>query len=211
MILMRDAAVRPAYAVVKRCMDVVVASLVLAAGMPLWLTLCLLVKLHDKGPVFFVQERAGLHGRPFRMYKFRSMVKDAERQLKDLVDLDALDEPVFKIRNDPRVTPVGRILRRTSLDEIPQLINVLKGEMSLVGPRPEEMSVVDLYTPWQRRRLKAVPGITGHQQIHNRGEPSLARRIQFDLIYVKHQSFLLDLYILVKTVKVVLFGKGTTH
>ena len=210
MILMRDAAVRPAFSLLKRIVDIVAASAVLILGAPFWIAAALAIKLNDGGPVFFTQVRAGLHGVPFRMYKFRSMVTDAEERLADLIDLDALDEPVFKIESDPRVTPIGRLLRRTSMDEIPQLINVLKGEMSLVGPRPEEMAVVDRYSPWQRRRLKAVPGITGHQQIHNRGETDLARRIEYDLIYIKHQGLALDLYILFKTVKVVLFGEGTT-
>lgn len=211
MIQLRDAGDRVIYPLIKRVADIVLASAALVFGLPIWLALALGIKLYDRGPVFFNQTRAGLHGQPFKMYKFRSMVNDAEKKLADLVDLDNLDEPVFKIRNDPRVTPLGRFMRRTGLDEIPQLLNVLKGDMSLVGPRPEEMSVVERYNGWQRRRLKAVPGITGHQQIHNRGEASLARRIEYDLIYIKHQSLVLDLIILMKTVMVVLTGKGVTH
>ena len=208
MIRLRDASVRPGYALLKRCMDVAGAVGILVAGLPVWLAVALAVKLYDRGPVFFVQERAGLHGRPFRMVKFRTMVPDAEERLRELVDLERLAEPVFKLENDPRVTPLGRFLRRTGLDEIPQLLNVLRGEMSLVGPRPEEAAVVARYTPWQRRRLKAVPGITGLQQVHNRGEPDLTRRIEYDLLYLKHQGLLLDLYILAKTVKVILRGEG---
>ncbi len=211
MILMQDAAKRPGYAIVKRLLDIVIAAAALVGGLPFWIAIAVMIKRCDRGPVFYVQERAGLHGRSFRMIKFRSMVAGADARLGDLLDLAALSEPVFKIQNDPRVTPLGRFLRCTGLDEIPQLINVLKGEMSLVGPRPEEIAVVAHYTPWQRRRLKAVPGITGHQQIHNRGEPDLAKRVAFDLIYIKHQGLLLDLYILFKTVKVILFGKGITH
>ena len=208
MIRMRDASVRPGYALVKRCMDVAGAFVVLAAGLPLWIAVALAIKLYDRGPVFFLQERAGLHGRPFRMVKFRTMVPGAEERLSEFVDLERLREPVFKIENDPRVTPLGRFLRRFGLDEIPQLINVLRGEMSLVGPRPEETAVTARYTPWQRRRLKAVPGITGLQQVHNRGEPDLSRRIEYDLLYLKHQGLLLDLYILAKTVKVILRSEG---
>jgi len=167
--------------------------------------------LTGDGPVFFTQIRAGLHGKPFRMYKFRSMVKDAEKKLNDLVDIDKLDEPVFKITNDPRVTTVGRFLRRTSLDEIPQIINVLKGDMSIVGPRPEELRNVEKYDAFQRRRLKAKPGLTGYHQITNRGEPSLAKRIEYDIIYLKNQGFFVDLYIILKTVYVVLAGKGVTY
>ena len=145
------------------------------------------------------------------MYKFRSMVCDAERKLAELVDIESLAEPVFKLRNDPRVTRVGGFLRRTGLDEIPQLINVLKGEMSIVGPRPEERALVEKYDPWQRRRLKAKPGITGYQQIVNRGHPDLSERIKYDLIYLKHQSLLLDLYIMAQTILVVVRGTGVTH
>jgi lipopolysaccharide/colanic/teichoic acid biosynthesis glycosyltransferase len=142
------------------------------------------------------------------MYKFRSMVEDAEERLGELVDFDKIEEPVFKLSEDPRVTPVGKFLRRTSLDETPQMINVLLGSMSLVGPRPEQVELVARYTPWQRRRLKAKPGITGYQQVMSRGDLSLARRIEYDLYYLKFQSLFLDLYILFKTLIVVLRGDG---
>ena len=210
LIKVRDAALHRSYAVAKRMMDLTVASAVLLLGSPLWLAIALLVKYTSKGPVIFRQTRIGLHGVPFKIYKFRSMVQDAEEQLKDLVNVEKLNVPGFKLKNDPRVTPIGRLLRRTSLDEIPQLINVLKGEMSLVGPRPEMPNLVQRYNPWQRRRLKAKPGITGYQQIMARGQP-LAGAIEYDLIYLKHQSFLLDLYILLKTVVVVFKGSGVTH
>jgi lipopolysaccharide/colanic/teichoic acid biosynthesis glycosyltransferase len=118
---------------------------------------------------------------------------------------------VFKLKNDPRVTPIGKILRRTGLDEIPQLLNVLRGEMSIVGPRPEEVAIVERYDPVHRRRLKAKPGITGYQQITNRGEASLAARVRHDLLYLKHQNLLLDFYIMVKTVGVMVRGSGITH
>lgn len=207
----RDAALQPGYAIVKRVMDVLIALSVLIGGAPLWLAVAILIKTTSRGPVFFKQVRAGLHGQPFTMYKFRSMVADAESRLKDLVDLDDLDEPVFKLKNDPRVTGIGRFLRRTSLDEIPQFINVLIGEMSTVGPRPEERKLVEQYTPWQRRRLKAKPGITGFQQIMNRGEPLLKERVKYDLIYLKQQSLLCDLYIIGRTFAVVTLGSGVTH
>ncbi len=154
--------------------------------------------------------RVGLHGKPFKIYKFRTMVPDADAQLKDLVDEENLKEPGFKISNDPRATPVGRLLRRASLDEIPQLLNVFKGEMSLVGPRPEMKELVERYNPEQRRRLKAKPGITGYQQTRARGRP-LSECIEYDLFYLKHQSLLLDLYILTRTVAVVIRGSGVTH
>ena len=208
---LQDASLHRGYALIKRAMDIAGALIGIVLGMPLWLLIAVLIRCTSKGPVFFTQMRAGLHGRPFRIFKFRTMVADAEARLGALVNVDKLKEPVFKIKNDPRVTPVGRLLRRTSLDEVPQLINVLKGEMSLIGPRPEECGIVARYNHWQRRRLKAKPGITGLQQITNRGSASLSERIKYDLIYLKHQSLLLDLYVLGMTVVVVFRGSGVTH
>lgn len=205
---LRDASIRPLYSMIKRTTDIVLAMTILLIGLPVWILISILIKLSDKGPVFFIQERVGLHGIPFRMYKFRSMVADAEKKLDEVIDVDTLDEPVFKLQNDPRVTTIGRFLRNTSLDEIPQLLNVVKGEMSLVGPRPEERAMVERYTPLQRRRLKAKPGITGLQQVCNRGVPSLSARIKWDLIYMKQQSLLLDIYVLFRTVFVVLKRVG---
>jgi len=210
LIRLKDAALHPGYAVAKRLMDIVVSMAGIVAGVVIWLPVALLIKFTSRGPVLFTQIRIGLHGRPFTIYKFRTMVPDAEERLKDLVDIDSLKVPGFKIKDDPRVTTVGGFLRRTSLDEIPQLLNVLKGEMSLVGPRPELAALVARYTPEQRRRLKAKPGITGYQQVRARGIP-LAEGIEYDLVYLKHQSFLLDLYVLVKTVAVVVRGSGVTH
>lgn len=207
LIKLQDASLDPLYGLVKRAFDVIVAATGILVGFPLWLIVAAAIKLETPGPVFFVQTRAGRHGRPFRMYKFRTMVADAEKRLGGLVDFNALNEPVFKIRNDPRVTRIGRFLRRTGLDEVPQLINVLKGEMSLVGPRPEELALVMRYNHWQRRRLKAKPGITGLQQVRNRGEPRLAERIKHDLVYLKHQGLFLDILIILKTLAVM--AKGT--
>jgi exopolysaccharide biosynthesis polyprenyl glycosylphosphotransferase len=205
-----DASLHSGYALVKRVMDFAGAALLLALGLPFWLFIALLVRLTSPGPALFTQTRAGLHGKLFKIYKFRSMRQDAEARLKELVDIEKLPVPGFKLKNDPRVTPIGRLLRRTSLDEIPQLINVLKGEMSLVGPRPEIPQLVERYSPWQRRRLKAKPGMTGWQQVMARGVP-LAAAVEYDLVYLKHQSLLLDLYIMAKTVHVVIFGSGVTH
>ncbi len=207
---LRDASLHPVYSILKRGMDIIGAGAGILLTFPLWVGIMLVIRFTSEGPVFFTQTRAGLNGKPFKMFKFRSMVMDAEKLLCELVDVERLDEPVFKIENDPRVTPIGRFLRRTSLDELPQLINVLKGEMSLVGPRPEEVKVVSRYNVWQQRRLKAKPGITGYQQIRNRGDASLVRRIKYDLIYLKNQSLLLDIYILVTTIFVVVSGKGNT-
>lgn len=200
---------RPVYHAAKRLADLVLALLGIGLGLPLWLAIAVLVRLTSPGSVIYSQIRVGFRGRSFRIYKFRSMVMDAHAQLKDLVDLDRLDVPGFKLKDDPRVTPLGRFLRRTGLDEIPQLWNVLRGDMSLVGPRPELPEYVARYTPEQRRRLDARPGITGYQQIHARGKP-LAGCIRLDLYYLEHQSLRFDLLILLRTVWVVCRGKGVS-
>jgi lipopolysaccharide/colanic/teichoic acid biosynthesis glycosyltransferase len=205
---LRDASQHPGYRIVKRLMDILVSLVVLLVGLPLWLVIALLVKLTSEGPVIYIQDRVGLKGKPFKMYKFRSMVNNADAQLQGLIDFDRLPEPVFKIQQDLRVTPLGKILRRWSLDEVPQFFNVLLGNMSLVGPRPEQVELVEKYNLWQRRRLKAKPGITGYQQIMSRGDPSLEKRIGFDLYYLKHQGLWLDLYILLRTIVVVIQGDG---
>lgn len=205
---LRDSSLHPVFAWVKRVFDVVFATLLLVLGLPLWLLIAGLIKVTSRGPVFYVQRRAGMHGKPFDMYKFRSMVEDADKKLRDMVDFDRLQEPVFKFRNDPRVTPIGKILRRLGLDEIPQLFNVLMGQMSIVGPRPEQVELVNRYDPWQRRRLKCRPGITGYQQVVCRGDASLSKRIESDLYYLKHQSLFLDLIIMFRTVMVVIRGDG---
>ncbi len=211
LIRIQDASLHPVYALAKRTIDLLVATVALLLTLPVCLVVAILIKTTSKGPVIFSQIRAGLHGRPFKMYKFRSMVAGADKKLGEVVDIDALAEPVFKVENDPRVTPFGRFLRRSSIDELPQLLNVLNGQMSLVGPRPEELQLVERYDPWQRRRLKAKPGITGYQQVVNRGANSLEERVKYDLVYLKHQSLLFDLYILLRTIFVVARGTGTTR
>jgi lipopolysaccharide/colanic/teichoic acid biosynthesis glycosyltransferase len=196
---------------VKRGVDVAGAALGIALTLPLWAVIAVAVKLTSRGSVFFAQERAGLNGRPFRMFKFRTMVADAEERLKDLVRFDELAEPVYKLKNDPRVTRVGRFLRRFGLDELPQLLNVLRGEMSLVGPRPEVIALAGRYNPEQRRRLLVKPGITGYQQIHNRGMPDMAARLVYDLYYLRNRSLPLDLWILAMTAFVIASGKEITY
>jgi len=150
----------------------------------------------------------GENGRPFRMVKLRTMVDGAEEMLPALVDLESLPSPAFKLRDDPRVTRVGRFLRRTSLDELPQLWNVLRGEMSLVGPRPEETRVVRLYNDWHRRRLAVKPGITGPMQVNGRADLSLDERTRLELDYVRHYSLWKDICILLRTVVAVVSGRG---
>jgi lipopolysaccharide/colanic/teichoic acid biosynthesis glycosyltransferase len=198
----------PANSRLKRLIDLVgsLATMVLAA--PLFPILALLIKLDSPGPVLFIQERAGKDGRPFRIYKLRSMVDGADEMLAGLVDLDNLSPPVVKLRDDPRVTRVGRFLRRTSLDELPQLVNVLRGEMSLVGPRPEEMRIVRLYNDWHRQRLAVKPGITGPMQVSGRADLDFDRRVQLELDYIRDYSVTDDLRILLRTLLAVVTGKG---
>ncbi len=194
--------------VIKRAVDVVGALIGLALSAPLAPVIALAIKLDSKGSVFYRQERVGEGGRVFRMYKFRSMLDGADEMLNEVVDIDESPSPTFKARDDPRVTRVGRILRRTSLDEIPQFWNVLRGDMSLVGPRPEEMRVVRLYTDWHRRRLAVKPGMTGPMQINGRGDLPLDERVRLEIDYIGNYSLLTDVAMLLKTVPAIVLGRG---
>ncbi len=193
---------------IKRGFDIAGALLGLVLTLPLWPFIALAIRLDSPGPVFFTQIRAGQDGRPFRIFKFRSMVEGAEKMLDQVIAQNCLPPPVFKIPHDPRVTRVGRFLRRSSLDELPQFLNVLKGEMSLVGPRPEELRIVALYDGWHRKRLAVKPGMTGPMQIHGRGALSLDQRVRVELDYIEHHSFWQDLRVLVLTVPALLAGRG---
>lgn len=193
---------------IKRGLDILVSGTLLTLTSPLLLISAVLIKLDSRGPVFFRQVRVGKNGRRFRMYKLRTMVADAEKQLDDLVDLDALDEPVFKIRDDPRITRVGRVLRRTSLDEVPQFINVLLGQMSLVGPRPEEEAVVALYDERQRQRLSVKPGLTGPMQVAGRGSLNFEERLALERDYLDNMTISGDISILLRTPGAVIRGHG---
>lgn len=192
----------------KRLIDVIGACVGLILTAPLMVLIALAIRLDSSGPVLFIQLRAGQGGRPFRMYKFRSMVVDAEARLNEVIARNRLPPPVFKIPDDPRVTRVGRVLRRFSLDELPQFVNVLKGEMSLVGPRPEEMRIAALYSPWHRRRLEVKPGITGPMQTYGRGTLSLDERVTLELAYIEDYTIWKDFFYLLKTIKAVLGGRG---
>jgi exopolysaccharide biosynthesis polyprenyl glycosylphosphotransferase len=187
----------PFYDVIKRIFDFVVSLILLLILIPVFIVIAIAIKIDSPGPVFFIQERVGKDGKIFKVIKFRTMYKDT---------------PKFALsprsQGDPRITKVGAFLRRWSLDELPQLINVLKGEMSLVGPRPEMPQIVEEYEPWQRERLKVKPGITGIWQILGRKDLPLEKNIQYDLIYVKNRSFLLDIIIILKTIPLVIKGKG---
>ena len=193
---------------IKRLIDIGVSSLVLFVMSPVLLIIALLIKLTSKGPVLFKQTRSGLKGRKFVLYKFRSMVVDAEAQRKELVEKNEMDGPVFKMRHDPRITKIGRFIRRTSLDEYPQLINVLKGDMSIVGPRPPLPEEVENYEIWQRRRLSLKPGITCIWQVSGRNKISFEQWMKMDLQYIDNWSLLLDLKIILQTFFVVLTGYG---
>lgn len=192
----------------KRVFDLTVASVALVVTAPLVPVVALAIKLDSRGPVFFSQRRAGLNGRPFRMYKFRTMRDGAVEALPGLVSFEALEEPVFKIQGDPRVTRVGRVLRRLSLDEIPQLVNVLRGEMSVVGPRPEQTELVGRYRPEHRFRLTVKPGISGPMQVFGRGELTFAERLAVELDYVENLSLARDIRILFQTFPAVARGTG---
>jgi exopolysaccharide biosynthesis polyprenyl glycosylphosphotransferase len=191
-------------------LDVVLAGLGLLVLSPFLLLIALLVKLDSPGPVLFRQRRVGLNGREFWMYKFRSMVIDAEEQLETLKALNEVKDGItFKMANDPRMTRLGRLLRKTSLDEFPQLFNVLKGEMSLVGPRPPLPKEVVLYTPEQKRRLSVVPGCTGLWQISGRSTTTFQRMIELDLEYIRTWSLPRDIFILFNTIRVILKMEGS--
>ncbi|HNT74051.1 MAG TPA: exopolysaccharide biosynthesis polyprenyl glycosylphosphotransferase [Anaerolineae bacterium] len=192
----------------KRTLDVIGSLVGLILTAPLMAILAVAIRLDSPGPALFVQLRAGENGRPFKIIKFRTMVEDAEAQLPDLVDLAALASPAFKLQNDPRVTRVGRFLRRWSLDELPQFWNVLKGEMSLVGPRPEELRVVQLYNDWHRQRLAVKPGMTGPMQINGRGDLDLDARVRLEVDYIQHYSIWKDLAILCRTFGSLFSGRG---
>jgi lipopolysaccharide/colanic/teichoic acid biosynthesis glycosyltransferase len=187
-------------------MDVVVSATLLVALSPLLAAIAVAILLDSGRPVLFRQRRAGKDGEPFEMVKFRTMVADAEERLGELVDLTKLEQPAFKIADDPRVTRVGRPLRRTSLDELPQLINVLRGQMSLVGPRPEEESVVALYDERQRGRLAIKPGMTGPMQVYGRSDLTFEERLAMERDYLDNLSLAGDLAILLRTPSAILRG-----
>jgi exopolysaccharide biosynthesis polyprenyl glycosylphosphotransferase len=195
---------------VKLVLDVVLAFIALVLLSPVFLLIALLIKFASPGPILFRQERCGLNGHPFTMLKFRSMVTDAEQRKHEFAALNEMGGPVFKLSNDPRVTPVGRILRRFSLDELPQLFNVLRGEMSLVGPRPLPVDEVERFDdPAHRRRLSVRPGLTCLWQISGRNDvQDFKDWVRLDLEYIDNWSLWLDLKILCRTVPAVLVGTG---
>jgi lipopolysaccharide/colanic/teichoic acid biosynthesis glycosyltransferase len=170
--------------------------------------IALLIRLDSPGPIFYRQDRVGENGRPFHMYKFRTMVPEADQLLSQVTEINSQGQILFKRPDDPRVTRVGHILRRASVDELPQLFNVLKGDMSLVGPRPELPWLVERYEPWQRKRFAVPQGMTGWWQVNGRSDKPMHLHTEDDLYYVQNYSLWMDIFILLKTPWVVLRGKG---
>jgi exopolysaccharide biosynthesis polyprenyl glycosylphosphotransferase len=193
---------------VKRAFDLVVAGLLLVALAPVIAACALAVRLDSPGPVLFRQRRVGRGGREFTMHKFRSMVPDAERHLAALVPRNQADGPLFKLRGDPRVTRVGRVLRAWSLDELPQLLDVLRGDMSLVGPRPPLRGEAANYGAWLPNRLRVKPGVTGLWQVSGRHQLSFEDYVRYDLFYVENWSLVMDLFIFLRTIPTVLRRSG---
>lgn len=195
-------------AFLKRASDIIFSLIILVITSPLILVISVAIKLSSRGGIFFVQKRMGALGKKFDMLKFRSMVDGAEEELEKISRLNEADGPLFKIKSDPRVTPVGRILRKWSLDELPQIFNVLKGHMSLVGPRPPLECEVEKYDIWHMKRLRVAPGITGLWQVSGRSDLSFEEMVRLDIFYIENWSLWLDLKIMMKTLYVVLFAKG---
>lgn len=195
--------------VLKRILDFSVAAVLLVLISPLWLFIVLWIRLDSAGPAIFRQNRIGLGGKPYTIYKFRTMVPNADALIKaKLEQVKDIEGFVFQEKDDPRITRSGKFLRKTSLDELPQLLNILIGNMSLVGPRPEVPEIVKHYSQEQRKRLYVLPGVTGWAQVNGRSELTLGETMAYDLEYVKMWSFWLDLKILWKTIFVVFTGKG---
>lgn len=192
----------------KRLVDILISSLGFLILMPLGVVIAILVKLDSEGPVLYKQARIGKGGKQFTMYKFRSMFKSADKMLANLDHLNEAEGPVFKIRKDPRVTRIGGLLRKSSLDELPQIINVIKGNMSLVGPRPPLPNEVAKYNDYQYMRLSIKPGITCIWQIQGRSNISFDQWVELDLEYIRNQSLWLDFKILLKTIPAVIKGNG---
>lgn len=198
---------RAAYVRCKRAFDIALCLLALPFALAVLLGCALLIRLDSPGPIFFAQVRTGRGGRRFRMFKLRTMVRDAESLKEKYLAINELTWPDFKIADDPRITRVGRILRKTSLDEVPQIFNILKGDMSIVGPRPTSFSS-STYRTWHTARLEPLPGLTGLWQVEGRNDLDFDDRVRLDIAYWRGQSFLLDMKILLWTVPSVLSGRG---
>jgi len=192
----------------KRAIDLAIGLVAFVLSLPVLAVFAALVRLDSPGPVLYRSLRLGRNGKPFVFYKLRSMYNGAHETKSNLLHLNEVDGPVFKLANDPRITRVGRIIRKTSIDELPQLINVIKGEMSLVGPRPPIPEEVEKYEPWQKSRLNVKPGLTCLWQISGRSRLGFDEWMRLDIEYIRHQSFMLDLRILLRTIPAVLSREG---
>lgn len=196
------------YKLVKRSMDITGALLGIILLSLIFIVVAIAIKLEDpKGPIFFRQKRVGKNGQEFYMYKFRSMVSDAEERLKELLAFNEVSGAMFKMKNDPRITKIGKFIRKTSIDELPQLFNVLKGDMSLVGPRPPLTREVEEYTEYDKQRLLVTPGCTGVWQVSARNSVGFDEMVEMDLYYIQNQSVILDIKIIIKTFTVLLGSK----
>ena len=199
------------YLILKRIMDLVIVILSIPVWLPLLGVIAVVIAITSPGePVIFAQMRTGKGGKRFKMYKFRTMVPNAEALKQKYMHLNELKWPDFKITNDPRITPIGKVLRKTSLDELPQLWNVLVGEMSLVGPRPTSFGA-DTYRLWQTERLDVQPGLTGLWQIIGRGETEFDDRLRLDIAYIEHRCLMLDIQILIRTIEVAFIQRKGAH
>ena len=202
---------RKVYLVSKHCMDFIGALCGLIVLSPIFIVIAFLIKYEDsKGPVFFKQVRVGKNGKEFYMYKFRSMVTDAEEKLQDLLKYNEVSGAMFKMKEDPRVTRIGKFIRKTSLDELPQLLNVLKGEMSLVGPRPPLPREVEEYTQYDKQRLFVTPGCAGLWQVTERNSVGFKEMVELDLEYINKRSLSYDLKIILKTIQIMIRSNGAS-
>ena len=209
LVTLREPVLDPLQRLIKRIFDLVLSSILLILSLPIMVLIAIVIKLDSYGPIIFTQKRVGENGRLFNMYKFRTMIHNAEAKQDELTQRTADGQPLYKFYDDPRITNVGRLLRRTSLDELPQFINILKGEMSLVGPRPELPWLVDQYEPWQRKRFEVPQGLTGWWQVNGRADKPMHLNTADDLYYIKNYSLWLDILILWRTFKAVIDRRGS--
>ena len=199
---------RVGYRAIKRGFDVLASGLALILLSPLFLVLIILIKREDGGPAFYSQERIGKNEKPFKMWKFRSMIVNADKMVEQLEEQNEIDGAMFKIKDDPRVTKIGHVIRKYSLDELPQLWNVLKGDMSLVGPRPPLPSEVEEYTDYDKQRLLVMPGCTGLWQVTKRNEADFDEMVWLDIVYINHSGLWEDFKLIIKTIGVVVHPNG---
>lgn len=194
------------YEFVKRIIDILLSILAIIVLSPIFLIVAIAIKLDSSGPVVYSQTRVGKNEKHFKMFKFRSMVINAEDMLKELKPMNEMDGPMFKIKEDPRITKIGRFIRKTSIDELPQLINILRGEMSIVGPRPSLPSEVEEFEPWMMERFVVKPGLTCFWQVSGRNNIPFRKWMELDIKYVKERNLWLDMKLVLKTVKVIFNG-----